>query len=314
MNREKIFMAAERDPTVIETTYEVEGYSFIIRDRVSRTREGVIYSRNFQLGGVYPDCVNVSIQYDNTGRPMKAKIPTVMYDPECSQGKPLERKGGTVLMIKTLLQHIHRLLPEITTFHFEDKSTIECGTEAEIRAKRHRKRGTHAVPVPLYYFSIAFNGMTWYEKYLNAIYKDPVSHETYRARVNQFQTEEKLSSFDSFLREAQPPMSFIDELEPLYHASTTYKQFLNAIPMESRCRHARQWLIGWIAEKMKGVFSHTDWMIQMDRMNHGAQGGGKKNKKSIRQQKTRRRRKNTEDPYEAWIRLDGGDRGWDVGE
>jgi hypothetical protein len=290
------------------------GYRFTVKDSIQRAPNGMIYSRNFQIGGTYPDCVNVSIKYNNEGKAIEAKIPTLMYDPECASGIPLSRKGGSVIMIKTLLRHIHSVIPEITIFNVDDKSTIECGTEEEIRQKRHRKRGTHAVPVTLYYFSIAFNGVTWYEKYFNAKYSDPVVYKKYRDHVTYFREKEPLKPFEEFLLEAQPPMDVIRELEPLYRGSTTYEQFFTAIPSESRCRHARKWLIGFIEEKMKGVFTNKDWIINTETMDSVVQSGGLQRRRNRNdRRKTRRRRVPQAYPRGAVIRLDGGAIGWDVG-
>jgi hypothetical protein len=106
-------------------TINIGKYSFNINDNISKTQEGLIYSRNFQIGGKYADCVNVSISYDDYNIPISAKIPTLVYDEECSLTTPLDRGEGTILMIKTLLKYIKLKIPEINEFVFEDKSN--CG-------------------------------------------------------------------------------------------------------------------------------------------------------------------------------------------
>lgn len=307
-------MASAGDPSSFQTTELTVGdYRFTVRDRTNRMPDGRIYGRNFQMGGAYPDCVNVSIQYDQQGRPTTAKMPTLMFDPECSKGVPLAKHGGMVLMIRTLLRHIHQQIPEITAFQFEDKSSIECGTQEEIDRKKHRKRGTHAIPIPLYYFSIAFNGRTWYEKYMNAIYRDPESHAAYRAHISTVFEETQLPPFEVFLREAQPQPAVIDELSPLYHHARTYHEFFTAIPMAARCRHARQWLIGFVSEKMKGVFSNTDWVIRMEdleRISAGTRSRSSQRPSTRRRQQHRSSRRKTrsatEYPPNAVIRLQSG--------
>jgi hypothetical protein len=144
------------------TEISVGKYRFrIIENIVERDKR--IYNRSFKIGGNYPDCVNVTISYDTQNKPIAASIPTLLNDSECYLDAPLDRGEGSVLIIKTLLRHIHSKIPSITQFKFEDYSKLECGTEEEQYHKRNRVRGTHAVPVPLYYFSIAFNGVTWYE-------------------------------------------------------------------------------------------------------------------------------------------------------
>jgi hypothetical protein len=144
----------------ITTFINVGKYKFQIIDNTLSSR-GQIYCRSFKIGGNQSDCVNVSITY-NQNQPISASIPHILYDPDCSINIPLDRGQGSVVMIKTLLQHIHRQIPTITEVSFEDKSNIECATDYEIQKKgsRFRKRGTNVYPIPLYYFSIALNGET----------------------------------------------------------------------------------------------------------------------------------------------------------
>lgn len=243
-------------------------YKFNITDNILKTPDGAVYSRNFKIGGKYSDCVNVSIAYDKYNNPVSAKIPTLVYDEECSTAAPLDRGEGTIIMIKTLLRHINTKIPEITEFVFEDKSNIECGTEEERSAKRHRKRGTHARPLVLYYFSIAFNCVTWYEKHFNAYQRDLSTHRAYRARVKELLNDPLLKpSFDDFLRIAQPSMKHFSELEALYNDTTTYGEFFNSIPKDERCRLVREWISAFMEYYLRGVFKNTDWVIDVRKMN-----------------------------------------------
>lgn len=241
-------------------------YKFNIIDNNLKTNEGIIYSRNFKIGGNYSDCVNVSISYKNNN-PISAKIPTLVHDDECSLSMPLDKGEGTILMIKTLLRYIKTNIPEITEFVFEDKSNIECGTEEEKHHKRRRKRGTNAVPIALYYFSIAFNCVTWYEKHFNAYQQDKIQHIAYRERVNNLLKTEKMKpSFNDFLCIAQPPIKLLDELKYLYNNTLTYGDFFNSIPKENRCRLVREWISTFMEYYLKGVFKSTDWVINVDKM------------------------------------------------
>jgi len=243
------------------TDIPVDPYLFTIIDRTN-IHKGSIISRNFKIGGNYSDCVNVSIQYDDHSHPISGKIQTIVYDEECSKEVPLERGEGSITMIKTLLRHIHKMIPEITSFSFDDMSTVECGTDDEKRQSRHRKRGSHARPVSLYYLSIAFNGCTWYEKHFRATYKDKSSHHAYRSRVEHFLYTEPLPPFHDFLRIANPPSELYSELEALYE-QPHYAAFFSAIPKERRCVHARTWLVSFIKRELEGVFSNEGWVIDV---------------------------------------------------
>jgi len=264
------------------TNMEVGKYKFRIIDNEDK-RDGIPYSRGFKIGGTcvpeerlspglspggteYSDCVNVSITYDVYGTPISAKIPTLVYVPECSFTAPLERGEGSITIIKTLLRHVNKELPTITTFEFEDMSTIECGTEEEQHQKRRRKKGTYAVPVTLYYFSIAFNGITWYEKHFNAYYKSPEDHKKYRKQISNFLTMQQMMPFIEFLTIAKPSEKIKNELEPLYTNATTYGAFFDSISYEHRCRLVRDWIAPFMSHCLKGVFFNDGWMIDVAKM------------------------------------------------
>ena len=164
----------------ITTTVKVGKYTFKIIDNTLSLREQ-IYCRNFKIGGNQTDCVNVSISY-NQNQPIAAVIPHIVSDDaDCAEDIPLERGHGSVIMIKTLLHHIHKQLPTITEVRFGDKSTIECAPDI--------------YPIPLYYFSIAFNGKTWYEKYFNARQSDTNKHDKYRSTIKNLLYSEELIFF-----------------------------------------------------------------------------------------------------------------------
>jgi hypothetical protein len=252
----------------IVTIVNAGKYKFQIIDNTLLAR-GQIYCRNFKIGGRgnNSDCVNVSITY-NQNQPVSACIPYVVYDPDCSIDIPLDRGQGSVIMIKTLLQYIHRQIPSIKEISFEDKSNIECATEYEIQKKgsRFRKKGTHVYPIPLYYFSIAFNGETWYEKYFNARQKDRNKHDKYRAKIDNLLYSEELKTNTSFLRFleiAQPPVELIDELEHYYNKSGTFKDFFQSIPKSERCKLTRDWISTFMSYHLKDVFENTDWLIDL---------------------------------------------------
>ena len=107
-------------------------YKFQIIDNILFSRDKTeIYSRNFKIGGSYPDCVIISIIYENN-KPVEASIPFLLSDPECSFTIPLEKGNGAIIMIKTLLDYVYNELPTLTHIKFDDKSSIECATEEEL--------------------------------------------------------------------------------------------------------------------------------------------------------------------------------------
>lgn len=288
-------------------------YRFTIVDTLQQYGDRIL-GRTFKMGGTYPDCVNVSIRYDGQ-KPVSASIPHVLGDPECSKGVPLDRGGGSVLMIKALLRHIHQEIPTLTRFKFDDMSHIECGTEEEQRSRRNPKKGSYAKPIPLNYFSIAFNGYTWYEKNFNATYMDDAHHAAYRARVKSFLTEEKLPPFADFLQGLSNPSALLDQTELLreveagYAQASTFQGLFDSLPKARRCAHARAWLISFVAERLKGVFSHYDWFMDVTTMDRPVALLGGSRLRGRR--RTRRRGKRAyEIPH---IRREGGYEGHSVG-
>jgi hypothetical protein len=263
-----------------KTIINVGKYKFQIIDNILSVKEQ-IYCRNFKIGGNNLDCINVSISYDSKNEPISASIPHIMYDEECSIDVPLDRGEGSIKMIKALFQYIHLQLPTITEVNFEDKSNIECATEYEIQKKgsRFRKKGTNVNPVPLYYFSIAFNGETWYEKHFNARQKDKNKHDKYREKINdllhstQFKTN---ISFIEFLKIAMPPMETTDELETYYINSNTFGNFFQSIPKKDRCRLVRDWISNFMEHHLSNLFSNTGWIIELPII---TKGGKQKSRK-----------------------------------
>jgi hypothetical protein len=263
----------------IKTQVKVGKYNFQIIDNTLSSREGQIYSRNYRIGGGsnHPDCANVSIIYRDN-QPISAYIPYIVYDPECSENIPLDRGHGSIIMLKTLLHHIHEQIPTITEVEFEDKSSIECATEEEIikKGSKMRKKGTHVLPIPLYYFSMAFNGETWYEKNFNAHHKDTEQHKKYKAKIHELLNSEIKTPFIEFLEIAQPPENIRDELDEYYQKSSTFGDFFQSIPKPDRCRLVREWIYRFMSYHFKDVFSNTDWVIDIPIVSRQLLGGSSK--------------------------------------
>jgi len=252
-------------------------YTFQIIDNTLFSRDKTeIYSRNFKIGGTYPDCVNVSVIYENN-KPVEATIPFLLGDPECSLDIPLEKGVGAIIMIKTLLDYVYKQLPTLTHIKFDDKSSIECANEEEI------KNGSYVKHMPLYYFSIVFNGQTWYEKYFNAKQKDQVLHQRYRTRVNdflyssEFKTNMEFDRFVSLFDKREDEMS---ELYQYYDNANNFNDFFQSIPKQDRCRLVGSWIEQFMKFILKDVFYNENWIIQLPiAMSGGIPNKNKKTRK-----------------------------------
>lgn len=243
----------------------IGSYKFQIIDNILFSRDKTeIYSRNFKIGGSYPDCVNISIIYENN-KPVEASIPFLLSDPECSFTRPLEKGNGAIIMIKTLLDYVYNELPTLTHIKFDDKSSIECATEEELKkGSRFRKKGTYVKPIPLYYFSILFNGQTWYEKYFNATQKDEVRHQQYRAKVAEFLFSPDFKTnmnFDRFVSLFDKREEEMTELYQYYNNTNNFNDFFQSIPKNNRCRLVGPWIEQFMKFILKDVFYNENWII-----------------------------------------------------
>lgn len=240
-------------------------YTFQIIDNTLYSRDNTeIYSRNFKIGGTYPDCVNISIIYENN-KPLDASMPILLSDPECAFVRPLEKGGGAIIMIKTLLHYVYKQLPTLTHIKFDDKSNIECATEEELKkGSRFRKKGTYVKPMPLYYFSIVFNGQTWYEKHFNAKQKDEGRHDQYRRKVTEFLYSPEFktnTSFDRFVSLFDKTEEEMIELHQYYNNSNNFNDFFQSIPKQHRCRLVGPWIEQFMKFILKDVFYNENWVI-----------------------------------------------------
>lgn len=302
------------------TEIKVGPYRFTIVDKTTYY-EGRVSERTFKIGGTYPDCGDASIDYDLQGQPVSGHLSYAMSDPECSKGTPLDRGEGSVMMLKAFFRYIHEKVPHITRFSFDDKSNIECGTEEEKRSRRHPKKGSFAKPIPLNYFSIAFNGYTWYEKNFHAIYMNEEKHTEYRAQIKEFLTEEKMPPFAEFIRKIPKHEETLiankamhEEVKMLYEKANTFRDFFTSIPKIERCSHARTWLISFITKRLYGIFSHNHWFINVTRMDEPVaplSGGGRERGKRKGGRRTRKRDDSFYTPY--GFRREGGEYGHMIG-
>ena len=229
-----------------QTTITSGPYTFQIIDNtlLSRTNNE-IYGRNFKIGRTNPDCVEISIINENNN-PLDARMRFLHNDgQECSISN-----GHMYNMIKTLLDYVHEQMPTLTHINFDDKTHIEYAAEDAI---------------PLYYFSIVFNGQTWYEKYFNAKQSNPDRHERYRKRVAEFlyapecKTHIRFDRFVSLFNKREEEMV---ELVEYYNHANNFNNFFQSIPEQDRCRLVGPWIQQFMKYILNDVFYSEDWIIQ----------------------------------------------------
>ena len=242
------------------TNISIGKYRFKIIDNILTYNEK-IYSRNCKLCGNVSYSVTISIRYNNSDEAVSAYIYHNDNDPEYDIDINLEKEEFTNIMIKTLLEYVHKKIPTITEVYFEDESNIEIQNKSEYREKRKK-----IYSIPLYYFSIAFNGVTWYEEQFNAHQKDESKHIQYREKIKNllyFKEEKSNTTFIQFLQIIQPTNDVIDELLKYYNNSTTFGDFFTSIPKMDRCRLVGDWISRFMKYYLNDVFSNTDWIIEL---------------------------------------------------
>lgn len=242
------------------TNISIGKYRFKIIDNILTYNEK-IYSRNCKLCGNVSYSVTISIRYNNSDEAVSAYIYHNDNDPEYDIDINLEKEEFTNIMIKTLLEYVHKKIPTITEVYFEDESNIEIQNKSEYREKRKK-----IYSIPLYYFSIAFNGVTWYEEQFNAHQKDESKHIQYREKIKNllyFKEEKTNTTFIQFLQIIQPTNDAIDELLKYYNNSTTFGDFFTSIPKMDRCRLVGDWISRFMKYYLNDVFSNTDWIIEL---------------------------------------------------
>lgn len=224
-------------------------YSFRIRDNTLWSSDKqTIYSRNFKIGSnTVADCINISIIYKN-GSIDYAYIPTILYDPDCSL---IDNGERSVVMTRTLLSYVSSQIPALTYVIFDDMSSIECATEEE---------------VPLYYFSIAFNGQTWYEHHFNAKQMDETKHRAYRDTVEEFLYSSDFKEqygFDRFVSLFGQSEADMAELLAYYNKHTTFSGFFKSIPKQHHCRLIGPWIEQFMRVILNNTFSNNHWIIPL---------------------------------------------------
>ena len=244
------------------TTEEVSQgkYKFKITRNI-QDYNGKIISHTYKIGGDYPDCVNISYTYHDN-KPIRAKLPHLLYEPECAVGSSLEKGSGTELMIKYAIQYAYKDVPSIPIFEFDDDSHIDC-VEKNMAKPPPRKP---TKPVNLAYFYIAYHGMTWYEARFNAKMKDSERYKAYQNSLTFLIDPKQKLPFIRFIEIIGGSFSSterITELEKYYIPATTYREFFQNIPPIKRCDMLYGWINTFMEHYIRSIFSDKGWYINI---------------------------------------------------
>ena len=238
-------------------------YTFIIKEKTIAREQDIMYT-TLQIGGDYPDCVSIFIRYADN-KPSSANMS--INDEECvSNEKNTNRvflSKGSKVMIQTLIAYVRQKYPTITEIEYDDMSSIECATNEQLTSAKNLKRGSNLKPMSLYNLSIAYNGLTWYEKYFGGRQQNMETHAKYRERVKILLHDKatKPENFNDFIKIAHVPPNLWTELFEFYKTTETYSQFFNSMPKSERCRLLRPWIDTFMAHYLKNVFYNSNWIM-----------------------------------------------------
>jgi hypothetical protein len=234
-------------------------YTFTVKNDIMKYGDRIM-SHIITIGGDYSKCGSVSYTYkDNT--PISAKLPHLLYEPECSIGSDLDKSGGTVQMIKALINYAYKKVPEIHLFQFDDMSKIDC-VEKDLSQSPPRSLKK---PIDLNYFSIAYHNMTWYELNFNAKMEDKEAYKKYRNSLGFLTSKEekdKLKALD-FLQSIQCPVEHVEYLKEKYEKTETFRDFFKSIPRDDRCKYLQHWITSFMEKYLKKIFINEDWEIDV---------------------------------------------------
>lgn len=228
---------------IIKKEITTENYTFHITDSTYSYENTIIY-RKIRIVGNIPDCIEIHI--NDT---IKGNIRFICYDEECKLNFSVDTTQGSLLLFENILKYIHDEIPTVQYISFEDKTYIE--TDDIVR------------PIPLHYFSIAFNSLTWYEKHFGA--RMSAKHDLYREKVDWLLNSQHAKPF--FIHFLQISCiqndKIVSELEPYYNMSNTYGEFFRSIPTDKRCTLVGPWIGMFMRNYLQDVFSNS-WVIFMN--------------------------------------------------
>ena len=238
------------------TTYSIGEDTFTIKDTTLTVGDRIL-SRSFTIGGTTDNDVTIQMMYQ-AGIPQYGKMSSY---PACSKG-----------VLRTLLEHIQKELPTLTTVRLDDMSS----------------------KINLTNYNIIYHNKTWYEQHFHARLKDrkhpsedgkdPEAHIPFHERyehAKQFLDDPtKKIPFEEW----KGKLGFAEELREAYDSSSTYREFFKKIPKVDRCRLIGRWLNEFMNIFMGDNISPNDWEIDIPTA-IALQAGGKTRRKTHRKKR-----------------------------
>jgi hypothetical protein len=258
----------------------VGSYTFKIVDK-SSLHEGRTYCRRFTIKSEFAEhdsieCVEVVVSHRDS-QPVYAEI-NLSHDN--SVDTHIDGGKFSVILRNALFHYVREKIPSISEIRVEDTTSFASAHDIAVS----KKGSDHFFgPVAFYYFSIAFNGKTWYEHHFGARLRNPEKHEAYRKKVDWFLYSKELKSsvdYTTFIRiditsflqmnydtvlKSENTFELIDELEAYYNdpSAVTFADFFQLIPKQDRCRLVGRCMFRVMRHFFGDAFSNSDWVIDI---------------------------------------------------
>lgn len=192
--------------------------------------DGMSHRTRVSVGGKHT-CVHLSV-YDDDNSP---NLDGLGYNEDCIMGVPMDKHGGTVVMLKSSLKFLTYLFPNIQSIMFKDASSIPF---------------QHNNSISLADLYIAKHRKTWYQMYFSATPENKERYEEQLRSVNNEMDKPKSLTFNKFydryikLFEKKILIRNIESiLEPIYNDSESVRDFIQMTSISHKdCRIFDKWL------------------------------------------------------------------------
>ncbi len=232
---------------------KVGKYEFEITENINYY-EGELYYKTYKIKGNVKDCIGIAVNYLYQQQKPSANFINLAYDEKCSKSVDLDKGDGSRIMVKAALKYVWEKNPLITSFEFQDSSEIDCSESLRFPLNYNK--------ISLFYFSMAFNEQTWYEKYFGARLNTESKHDRYKQRLHNVLHTPELKPTYRFL---QQKVMINPEImnETTYNTFSTLGEVFQSIPKQQRCDNASNWIVGIMEILMKSYVKNSDWIIPM---------------------------------------------------
>ena len=207
------------------------------------------------IGGDFDKCVNITIHPESSKKNKELILSwTEVIDKSCTTDGHIIKGEATTEMLQLACTIAREIAPYAEYITLEDMSYFYCNTP----------NGNRKVSLPPYY--IAFHDKTWYEDRFKAVMRNEANYKTYREAIANMYKADHMPDVFNFGNDRIREL-----LYPLYHASTTWKEFFLSIKKEydkNTCVMMYPWLNSAMNHIFEGnqIFVGQEWIIYLHQL------------------------------------------------